>query len=53
MVTWQFKFLLKYWNGHISKYNLKLKQIKTCQLEEINKVFKIKKIQNKIKKLLK
>ena len=50
MVTWQFKFLLKYWNGHISKYNLKLKQIKTCQPEEINKVSKIKKYKTRLKK---
>ena len=37
MVTWQFKFRqFKFWSD-ISKYNLKLEKIKTCQPKEINK----------------
>ena len=48
MVTWQFKFgqfkfLLNSSSGHMSKYTLKFKKIKTCHSEEINKACNSKK----------
>ena len=58
MVTWQFKFgqfkfrqlkfLWKFSNFYISKYNFKLKK-KTCQVEEIIKDYKIKNSKKNLK----
>ena len=57
MVTWRFKFttiqipttqiLMRVSRGHISKYNLKLKKIKTCHHEKSYKDYDGKKNWNK------
>ena len=39
---------MRFSRGHISKYNLKLKKIKTCHPEEINKNYDSKKKFEKI-----
>ena len=41
---------MRFSKSYISKYNLKLKKIKTCQSEEINKDYKIKKVMKNISK---
>ena len=41
------QILMRYDMGHISKYNLKLKKIKTCHPKEINKDYDAKKISKK------
>jgi len=38
---------MRFSRGYISKYNLKLKKLKTCHLEEINKDYDGKKIEKK------